>query len=88
MRTICCFRGECAAALFRQDLHANLLRDVSNTIIETQELESSNGRTGDDNRCDVNRVERPNRISRERLPRALDDVRTNAENMPVSCSGR
>lgn len=72
-----------AAFLLRQHFQPDLPRDVANAIIETEEVESGYRRACHEHRCEVNRIERAYRISRKRLPRTLDDLRANSENMPV-----
>ncbi len=76
-----------APALCRQKLHSESPGSLSHAIVQTKKCDSRDGRTGDQERCEMDRIQCANRLLRERLTRAIDDFRTDSQDLPVrGCS--
>src|ERR1700739_4452617 len=70
----------------RSGLHTEpkLFRGLANAVIKTQKLDSGDGRTNGQRRCQVNRIKSPNRFGRKQTPGAFNNVRTDAPQGPVA----
>ena len=58
-------------------------RRSPDAFIQAQQPQSWERRSGDECGCQVNGIQRPNRLACKWLPRTLDDVRTDPQHMPV-----
>ena len=54
-------------------------------MVEAQKLESSDSGSGDERGCEVNGVEGPNWLARERFARAVHDLWPQSEDVPMRC---
>jgi hypothetical protein len=68
-------------------MEPKLFRGSANVVIKTQKLDPGDGRTNGQCRCQVNRIKRPNWSGRKRMPRALNNVRSDAPQLPVASCG-
>jgi hypothetical protein len=55
----------------------------ADALVQGQELEAWDYRSGEQRGSQVNRIQGPNRLAWKRLPRALDNFRTDPPHMPV-----
>jgi hypothetical protein len=68
-------------------MEPKLFRGSANAVIKTQKLDPGDGRTNGQCRCQVNRIKCPNGFGRKRMPRAFNNVRTDAPQVPVASCG-
>jgi len=62
-------------------------RSLPNTIVQTQQLESRDGRACHEHRGKVDRIKCSNRLAGKGLPGALHNLRTDTQYVPMSCGG-
>jgi hypothetical protein len=59
---------------------------VAHAIIEAQQSEADDRGTRNDQRCEVDGIECPNRITGKRLTRAVDYLARDSQHLPMSSS--
>jgi transposase InsO family protein len=59
---------------------------LAHTIIEAQQSEADDRGTRNEQRCEVDGIECPNRITGKRPARAVNDLARNSQNLPMSSS--
>ena len=68
-------------------MEPELFRGSANAVIKTQKLDPGDDRTNGQCRCQVNCIKCPNGFPRKRMPRAFNNVRGYAPQVPVASSG-
>jgi hypothetical protein len=68
-------------------LEPKLFRGSANTVIKSQKFNPWDSRANGQCRCQVNRIKCPNGSGRKRMPRAFNNVRTDAPQVPVASCG-
>ncbi len=61
-------------------------RSLTHSIIETQQSKANDGGTRNKQRCEVDRIEGPDRITGKGLTRAINNLPRDAKHLPMSSS--
>lgn len=68
------------------DRNAQPFRGLADARIETQQPEADNRGARDEQRCEVDRIDCPNRFTWKRLARPIDYLAGNSQHVPMSSS--
>jgi hypothetical protein len=66
---------------FKMNAKTQRASHATNPLVEAQQREAGNGRPRDERRGQMDRVQRSNGLTRERLPRPLHNLRGDAEHL-------
>jgi hypothetical protein len=59
---------------------------LAHAFVEAQQSEAGGRGTRNEKRCEVDGIERPNRVTRKRLTRTIDYLSRNSQDLPMSSS--
>ena len=70
----------------RFDRNTQLFRGLAHARVQTQQSEADDRGTRNEQRCEVDGIESPNRITWKRLTRPIDYLARNSQHLPMSRS--